>query len=378
MVKKTSKSNVALESAKSNNSKSKKNLIQKPMPTDDSDANSDGSVGVEYKDGEIMQQTSEIDEPEDSNLDDEINDPSNSDDEESDASDESIKSDEEAETDGSDDSDEVSEIFTKKRAAHSEVKSNKKSKLNDGTTAVNEDNTTVFVGNLPWTATEKELSDFFADCGVVLSARIITDRGKSKGFGYVEFEETSATMKACEMTGSELNSRALDVKLAEAKRRDDGANGRVEAPKSAPTSTLFAGNLSYTATEDDLGEIFGEYGNIKSCRLPKDRVSGALKGFGYIEFDTVQEAQAAVEGLNGQNIKGRSIRLDYASARSSEGDNSSSRGGRGGFRGGFGSRGGRGGFGDRGGRGQRGGRGRGGGRGGRGGFAKPSGTKTRF
>lgn len=97
--------------------------------------------------------------------------------------------------------------------------------------------------------------------------------------------------------------------------------------------------------------------------------------FGYVEFSDIETAKAAVEGMNGANVAGRSIRLDYASERPANngGDRRGGFGGRGGRGGNFGGRGGRGGnFGGRGG--SRGGRG-----GARGGFsAKPQGTKITF
>ena len=139
-----------------------------------------------------------------------------------------------------------------------------------------------------------------------------------------------------------------------------------------------------------LGEEFGNYGTITRVVLPTDRESGSLKGFGYVGFSTTEEAQEAMNNLNGYSIAGRPIRLDFATARSNDGPPRGGRGGgsfggRGGGRGGggFGGRGGGrgGGFGDRGGRG-RGGRGNsGGGRmnsTNRGGFGDHKGNKITF
>lgn len=141
--------------------------------------------------------------------------------------------------------------------------------------------------------------------------------------------------------------------------------------KSEPSNTLWCANLSFDTTPDSLTGHFSEFGTINGIRLPTDRDTGAPKGFGYIEFGSVDEAKTALEAMSGAEIDGRSVRIDYAPAR----DNNNGGGGRGG--GGFGGRGGgRGGFGDRGGRGGGRGRGgfgdrggRGGGRGGRGGFS---------
>lgn len=128
-------------------------------------------------------------------------------------------------------------------------------------------------------------------------------------------------------------------------------------------------------------EAFSEYGSLSGVRLPTDPDSGRPKGFGYVQFSSVDEARSAFEGLQGGDMDGRAMRLDYSQPRQNSGGDRGGRGG-GGFRGGRGGgdRGGRGGGfrgrgGDRGGRG-----GRGGSRGGfnRGGFGDFSGKKMTF
>lgn len=114
------------------------------------------------------------------------------------------------------------------------------------------------------------------------------------------------------------------------------------------------GNLSWNTVEDTIWDAFSEYGEVTSVRLPTDRESGKPKGYGYIEFSAVDSAQKAISAMNGQDLDGRLIRLDFSQPRDANG---AGRGrgtgrGRGGFDGGTGR--GRGGF--------DGGRGRGGGR----------------
>ena len=190
-------------------------------------------------------------------------------------------------------------------------------------------------------------------------------------FGYVEFTTADAAKAAKEaLHDSDLDGRALNVDFSQPRpqNQDKGAARAKQFgdKRSAPSNTLFIGNLSFDSTNESIGEAFSQYGEIARVSLPTDRETGAPKGFGYVEFANVQEAQAALDGLSGQDVDGRNIRIDFASARDNNGGGD--RGGRGGGRGGFGGRGGgrggRGGFGDRGGRG-----GRGGGRGGRGGFS---------
>lgn len=211
-----------------------------------------------------------------------------------------------------------------------------------------------------------------------MSTRIITDRetGRAKGFGYVEFETSDAATKALELSGTDLDGREIRVDISAPKPpKAAGFGGRVEKPQGNPTNILFMGNLSFNVTEDEIRQTFGEHGSILSCRFPTDRETGAFKGFGYLEFSSVDEASAAVSSLNGQSIAGRAIRLDYSQPRNNDGGAPARGGGRGGARGG-GRGGARGGFQRGGGRGAPRG---GGGRGGRGGFsAKPAGTRTTF
>jgi RNA recognition motif-containing protein len=109
---------------------------------------------------------------------------------------------------------------------------------------------------------------------------------------------------------------------------------------------IYVGNLSHDATEDDLRQAFEAFGEVSSVNIIKDRFTGESRGFGFVEMSTKSEAEAAITGLNGQDVKGRAVNVNEARPRPQ---------GRG--PGGGGGRGGRGGF----------GRGRDSGRGGRGG-----------
>ena len=105
---------------------------------------------------------------------------------------------------------------------------------------------------------------------------------------------------------------------------------------------IYAGNLSYEVTEDDLRQAFEPFGKVESATILKDKYSGQSKGFGFVEMPSKDEAQAAIDGLNGKDLKGRTLNVNEARPRT-EGRRGS-RGGQGGSRGGYGgNRGGRGG-----------------------------------
>jgi cold-inducible RNA-binding protein len=103
---------------------------------------------------------------------------------------------------------------------------------------------------------------------------------------------------------------------------------------------IYVGNLSYEVTEEDLQLAFEKFGQVESATIIKDKYSGQSKGFGFVEMPSKAEGQSAIDGLNGKELKGRTLNVNEARPRTE------SRGGRGGYgggRGGYG--GGRGGYG---------------------------------
>jgi RNA recognition motif-containing protein len=104
---------------------------------------------------------------------------------------------------------------------------------------------------------------------------------------------------------------------------------------------ICVGNLSFDVNEEDLRKAFEDFGKIESVNLIKDKYSGQSRGFGFVEMSDKAEAQSAVKGLNGKELKGRALSVNEARPRS-EGRGSSGRGG-GGHRGQGGYGGGRGG-----------------------------------
>ena len=128
---------------------------------------------------------------------------------------------------------------------------------------------------------------------------------------------------------------------------------------------LYVGNLPFSCTEQELHEMFAEFGNVTSAALVMDRDTGRPRGFGFVEFANDDEARAAIEALNGQNLGGRDLTVNEARPREPRsggfgggGGGGRSGGGRGGYGGGGG--GGRGGYGGGGGGGSGGGGNRGG------------------
>ena len=85
----------------------------------------------------------------------------------------------------------------------------------------------IYVGNLPWSATEADLRDLFATIGEVHSAAVITDRdtGRSRGFGFIEMDDADAEKAIAELNGRELGDRALRVNEAQERQRRPAGGG---------------------------------------------------------------------------------------------------------------------------------------------------------
>src|SRR5881398_2201378 len=132
---------------------------------------------------------------------------------------------------------------------------------------------------------------------------------------------------------------------------------------------LYVGNLSYNVRDDDLQQAFAQFGTVASAKVMMDRDTGRSKGFGFVEMGSDAEAQAAINGMNGQALDGRAVVVNEARPREERpGGLGGAGGGRGGDGGGGGRRsGGGGGYGGGGGGRSGGGGGYGGGSGGRGG-----------
>ncbi len=79
---------------------------------------------------------------------------------------------------------------------------------------------------------------------------------------------------------------------------------------------IYVGNLSYEVTEEDLKEAFGAFGEVGTVKVIKDNYTGRSKGFGFVEMPDKSEAQSAIEGLNGKDLKGRSLNVNEARPRS--------------------------------------------------------------
>lgn len=97
---------------------------------------------------------------------------------------------------------------------------------------------------------------------------------------------------------------------------------------------IYVGNLPYNVVEEDLREIFEEYGEVSAVKIISDKLTGRSKGFGFVEMDDDQEAKKAIDELNNAELSGRNIKVNESRPKSN--DSRDSRGGGGHRRGGGG------------------------------------------
>ena len=99
---------------------------------------------------------------------------------------------------------------------------------------------------------------------------------------------------------------------------------------------LYVGNLSYSVTSSDLQQLLSDHGSVRSAEVISDRATGESKGFGFVEMESDDEAQAAINALHGTEYKGRMLTVNEAKPREARSGGGGGGGGRGGYGGGRG------------------------------------------
>ncbi|XP_042496164.1 polyadenylate-binding protein 2-like [Macadamia integrifolia] len=155
----------------------------------------------------------------------------------------------------------------------------------------------IFIKNLDKAIDNKALQDTFSVFGNILSCKIATDpSGQSKGYGFVQYDSEESAQNAIDkLNGMLMNDKQVYV----------GPFLRKQERESALTKTKFNNvyvkNLSETTTEEDLKNLFGEYGPITSVVVMRD-ADGKSKCFGFVNFENTDDAAEAVDGLNGKKF----------------------------------------------------------------------------
>lgn len=155
----------------------------------------------------------------------------------------------------------------------------------------------IFIKNLDKSIDNKALHDTFSTFGNILSCKIATDgTGQSKGYGFVQFEAEEAAQTAIDkLNGMLINDKQVYVGHFLRKQERDSSLSRTKF------NNVYVKNLSESTTDDDLKKTFGEYGTITSAVVMRD-ADGKSKCFGFINFESMDDAANAVDALNGKKI----------------------------------------------------------------------------
>jgi nucleolin len=140
-------------------------------------------------------------------------------------------------------------------------------------------------------------------------------------FGYVEFESVDDAQTAIDNLDMQVfEGRNLVVQFHRAKAPGDrtggdrGDRGRFDgaAPYNPPSKTLFVGNMSFEMSDKDLNDLFRDIRNVMDVRVAIDRRTGQPRGFAHADFIDVASATKAKEVLQGKEIYGRKLRIDFS------------------------------------------------------------------
>jgi len=165
----------------------------------------------------------------------------------------------------------------------------------------------VFIKNLDKSIDHKALHDTFAQFGDILSCKIELDEtGESKGYGYIQFATQEAADKAVvKVNGMMLNGKKVYVGPFIPRKE------RIAANSEKKFTNIFIKNLDESVDEPHLMEIFQKFGSIKSAIIMRDDQNKS-KGFGFVNFDTPEGAQLAVQEMNDKPIEGKPVYVGRA------------------------------------------------------------------
>ncbi|KAK6539501.1 Multiple RNA-binding domain-containing protein 1 [Orbilia ellipsospora] len=177
----------------------------------------------------------------------------------------------------------------------------------------------LFVKNLSFATTQDKLKDIFSSLEGFLAARIKTkpdpkNPGKtlSMGYGFVEFRNrTAADAAATAMNGYFLDGHKLEIRGSH--RGEDAAAERkkLDARNNSASTKIIIKNLAFEVSEKQIRSLFGQYGKLRSVRVPK-KFNKTSRGFGFAQFVSTREAENAMEALKHTHLHGRPLVLEWA------------------------------------------------------------------
>jgi len=158
----------------------------------------------------------------------------------------------------------------------------------------------LYVGDLLNNVNESTLFDCFQKVGAVASIRVCRDAvtRRSLGYAYVNFHQVQDAERALDtMNFAQINNHPCRIMWSQ----------RDPSLRKSGVGNIFIKNLHESIDNKQLYDTFSLFGNILSCKIAVDRDTGKSKGYGYVHFETAEEANAAISKLNGANIEGMEV-----------------------------------------------------------------------
>ncbi|KAG1698852.1 Polyadenylate-binding protein 1 [Nymphon striatum] len=164
--------------------------------------------------------------------------------------------------------------------------------------------TNIFIKNLEKSIDNEVLNDKFSSFGNILSSKIVQDENSnSKGYGYINFESEEAANNAIEnVNGTLINGKKVYVgSFIPSNERETNS-----VDKNKRFTNIFIKNLEKSIDNEVLNDKFSSFGNILSSKIVQDENSNS-KGYGYINFESEEAANNAIENINGTLINGKKV-----------------------------------------------------------------------
>uniref|UniRef100_A0A7N6AVG6 Polyadenylate-binding protein n=1 Tax=Anabas testudineus TaxID=64144 RepID=A0A7N6AVG6_ANATE len=161
----------------------------------------------------------------------------------------------------------------------------------------------VFIKNLDKSIDNKALYDTFSAFGNILSCKVVCDENGSKGYAFVHFETQDAADRAIEkMNGMLLNDRKVFVGRFKSRKEREAELGA----KAKEFTNVYIKNFGDDMDDDRLKEIFDKYGKTLSVKVMTDP-TGKSRGFGFVSYEKHEDANKAVEDMNGTELNGKTV-----------------------------------------------------------------------
>ncbi|KAI5952679.1 PUB1 [Candida jiufengensis] len=179
-------------------------------------------------------------------------------------------------------------------------------------------NKILYVGNLPKSASEDQISELFSVAKPIKSIKLLNDKN-NLGFNYafIEFDENQdADMALSTLNGKLINNSEIKVNWAYQSATITNNNSLED-----PLYNIFVGDLSSEVNDESLKKAFEKFGSLKQAHVMWDMQTSRSRGYGFVSFNKKEDAELALQTMNGEWLGGRAIRCNWASHKQQNNNN---------------------------------------------------------